>query len=513
MFLRFISNTFFYYTVFFFLISCHKEQKKNEATSTVNTTATTADSAKLSVLRVNSTTQSWNPMQPWEKNNPNHRSALAPLIYGNFILTTAELVADATFIELETTDGIKRSPAKVVAIDYEANLALLTPEITTEKPEIFQNLSPLEIAANPKIKESIEIIQVEESGLTLVTPGVIQSAEANSTFLPEHFFLNFVVKTSLQPSNSSYSLPVLNDGKLAGVLSSYDAKDQICYVISTPLISKFIADAKDGQYDGFPSLGINVSNTEDSLFREWLKIPTEEGGVYVSKVKEKSAAEIAGLKKGDVILEVGDKKIDRRGYYIDNEYGSIYWVQLVRGSRAIGDSLNMKILREGKIIALTAKLIRSEKSDELVPSHMFDKAPNYLVKGGLIFQELTRPLLEAYGKDWETRAPLKYLDVLGNPDQYEKNYDHMVCLTAVIPTPATIGYENARNLILAKVNGKSIRNMKEAITAFEKAPLGVNYHTLEFIDENIVIYLDDKLSTNIDKALLKRGIPVLFRAE
>jgi len=41
------------------------------------------------------------------------------------------------------------------------------------------------------------------------------------------------------------------------------------------------------------------------------------------------------------------------------------------------------VLREGKEKNITATLARSGK--RLVPQYTFDKAPNYLVKGGFIF--------------------------------------------------------------------------------------------------------------------------------
>jgi len=77
-----------------------------------------------SVVRINATRQSWNDTQPWEKNPPNQRRALGALVGANLVLTTSELVGDATYLEFESTDGTRLIPAKVLAVDYEANLAL-----------------------------------------------------------------------------------------------------------------------------------------------------------------------------------------------------------------------------------------------------------------------------------------------------------------------------------------------------------------------------------------------------
>lgn len=465
------------------------------------------------VVRVNSTIQEWSPGQPWEKGPASSRRALGAIVGKRQVITTAEMVADASFIELETTDGTRRATAEVVCVDYEANLALL--KVTDEKNEetFFGNQQSLAIAASPPLKDQLEIIQVEDNGQTLITSGQLLSADVSSTFLPGQNFLTFQVKASMQSSASSYSVPVLNEGKLAGILSSYDSKDQISEVIGTPLLERFIAESQKESYQGFPNLGVAAALTEDKHFRSWLKLPETEGGIYVTKVRKGSAADEAKLQKGDVILSIDGKPIDRRGFFTDPVYGSLHWVQLVRGTKSAGDEIKLSLWRDGKPAEVSAKLTRQEESTRLVPNYTFGKAPNFLIKGGMIFQELTRPLLEAYGEDWESRAPLNFLDALGNQEKYQENHYRMICLTGVIPTQATVGYEGLRNLIISKVNDKPVRNMKEVISAFQKPKLGSTSHSIEFLDENLKVYLDERVSTAIDEALLQRGLSQLSRAE
>jgi hypothetical protein len=74
-----------------------------------------------------------------------------------------------------------------------------------------------------------------------------------------------------------------------------------------------------------------------------------------------------------------------------------------------------------------------------------------------------------------------------------------------------VGYESLRNLIVRKVNGKEIKNMKSLIEAF-RGNLGER-HSIEFTGEDIVVYLDDATSSEVDAQLLKRGIPRLSRSE
>ncbi|MDB4319421.1 hypothetical protein N9964_00535, partial [bacterium] len=80
-----------------------------------------------SVIRVNSTLQGYSPSQPWEKTSPRKRRGLGALLSGNRVLTTSQMVADHIYLELESADSSERVPAKVIAVDYDANLALLAP--------------------------------------------------------------------------------------------------------------------------------------------------------------------------------------------------------------------------------------------------------------------------------------------------------------------------------------------------------------------------------------------------
>ncbi len=466
---------------------------------------------KSSLVRINSTQQSWNIWQPWEKSPPRKRRALAAVVGPQQVLTTAELVTDATYLEFESCDGTKFSPAKVIAADYEANLALLGPATDDAGAEFFATLTPFDISNPATIGTPLSIVQVKENGATLETTGTLQSVDLVSNFLKGNSFLTYRVKASMQDATGSYSLPVLRDGKLAGVLFSYNTKDQLCDVASTDIVSRFLQDAADGNYTGFPSLGIATARTEDPSFRQWLKLSDDVGGMYIQTVRKKMAADLAGIKEGDVLLAADACPIDRRGYYDHPTYGKLLWGHLIRGTKSVGDTTTLSILRDGKTMEIKAELSREPEEGKLVPSHHFDKAPNFLLKGGLLFQELSRPLLEGFGEDWQTRAPLNLLDALENPEKYEDSIDRVVFLTGVIPTPATVGYEPLRNLIVSKVNGKPIKNLQSLIDAFEDKPPTI--HSIEFDEENLTINLDEEMSSTIDSQLLQRGINRLSRAE
>lgn len=497
----------------FFLASCERPPVVIDTTGTTETEIIqTPVSLTESVVRINSTSQSWNPAQPWEKTPPEQLRSLGAIVAPGQVLTTAEMVADATYIEFELPDGSQTAQAEIVAVDYEANLALLTVKSAEEKEGFFAEATPLKLAEPPSIGDPLQIFQVADNGTTLLTSGTLQSVDVSNSFLPNQSFLTYSVKASMQSAASSFSLPVLQNNELAGVLLSYSSDDQISDVLSIDVIAHFLDNVTDGTYAGFPTLGISVARTEDPSFRKFLKIDGEKGGIYISNVRTGGAADLAGVKKGDVVMAVGDHPIDRRGYYQHPHYGSVFWGHLVRGEKSTGDKIKLSIFRDGEPLEINATLIRAEPQDNLVPDYQFDRPPNFLVKGGFIFQELTRPVLQAFGKDWTSRAPLNLLDAYENPEKYEDKAKRIIFLSGSIPTPATVGYESLRNLIVKKVNDVEIDSMQTLIDAFDK-PAENGLHSIEFLEENFTVYLDEAISTQVDSMLLQRGLNRLSRAE
>ena len=114
-----------------------------------------------SLVRINSTIQTFSASQPWEKSPPRSRRGLGTLLPGNRILTTAAMAADSIYIELQSADSTKTIPAKVSAIDYEANLALLVPDAD---PGFLKELKSVELATPAKPGDEVNLLQLETNG-------------------------------------------------------------------------------------------------------------------------------------------------------------------------------------------------------------------------------------------------------------------------------------------------------------------------------------------------------------
>lgn len=459
------------------------------------------------LLRINTTIQTYSVSQPWELKRPQRRRGLGAILEGGMILTTGEMAADSTYLEFESADGAHTAPAEVVAIDYEANLALLRPE-DEASAEWIAELGTLRLGAPATIDDRVNIWQLEDNGAAVRTEGSIRSVDLLSTFASGHFFLSYEIKASMQSASSSYTLPVTRNGKLLGILTSYNSKDQISDVVAPDIVKHFLADVEDGKYEGFPSLGVATVLTEDPQFRRWLGLRDDQGGLYISRVLPGSGAAESGLQKGDVLLSIDGNPIDRRGYYDDPTYGRLFWSHLVRGSRRVGAKLSLIVVREGKETKVEAILRRPP--EPLIPSHMYDTAPPYLIKGGFVFQELSRPYLEAFGKEWQSRGPLDLLDALNNPEDYEgEGRKRLVFLSRVIRTPATIGYDQVSNLIVTEANGRKVTDLKSLASALAEPNDGL--HSIRIEDIPYVLYLDPEASDMVDKVLLQRGLPSLSR--
>jgi hypothetical protein len=230
--------------------------------------------------------------------------------------------------------------------------------------------------------------------------------------------------------------------------------------------------------------------------------------MYITRILPGGSGDLAGLKKGDVILNVSGFDLDRRGYFQHPKYGTLYWPHLVKGGPIMGAKIPIEILRDGKSQKIEVTLKKSPVP--LLPIHRHDEAPPFLIKGGLVFQELSRPYLQAFGKDWATRAPLNLLDVLSSPEDYEEGRRRVVVLTRVVATEATIGYDRLASQIIKSVNGQPVAGLPELAAALEKTPV-TGIHLIETDEEPYQIFLDEFLSDQVDADLLKRGLPDLKR--
>ena len=358
--------------------------------------------------------------------------------------------------------------------------------------------------------ETIEAWQIEDNGDGVKTEVEVLRASVGRYFVDRSILLTYEVKGSLQARANSFTLPVFKDGGLVGLLLSYDSKEQTSAILPATVINKFLADLDDGNYAGFPNIGISYSQMLDGQLRKFTGVK-EDGGVFIRSARKDGSAGKAGVEAGDVLMAINGHAIDSRGNYQHEKFGKINFSHIVRGDAKVGDTLKFDVVRDGEKKSIDVKLARKLPGDYLIDPYMYDRGPKYVIFGGLIFQELTLPYLKSWGGKWNTQAPFKLVHANSSPKKYEdEGRKKLVFLSNVLKTPATLGYENLGGVILTKVNGKEINDINDLSKAFGVAP-EKGIHRIEFDGYPKVIFVDDNVSKQINLQLIQYGITELER--
>jgi len=458
-----------------------------------------ANLADKSVIRVNVTQQGYHFRVPWQKKRPSTKTAIGAILEGPRILVTSELMADHRYIELEKVDSLVKSAATIEVVDYEANLALLTPT----DPHFLADMAPLELTTDAVLGDRLTVWQVQPNGNVTPSVGPITSIELAS-YPYRNYFLAYRVNNSLQYRFGNSTLPVVKDGRLAGLLMRYDSKAQTVDVVAAPVIEHFLKDAADGHYQGFPVAATRVAYLDDPQLRRYLGVTDEMGGVYIENVLKRSFAEKAGLRAGDILLEVAGFPLDNRGNYEHPLYGKVAAAHLVRCEFRVGDVVNLKLFRDGKTVTTEITLDRRPSEAYLVPPYIIDKAPRYYIMGGFILQELSAPYLKEFAEPRQTvQAPIHLVYYETNQDALDNGErDKIVFVSNVIPTAYTVGYEDLSNLVIKTINNRTIGRLEDVPRALEHPVNG--FHRIEVEEYPEVIYLDPEEVPLINEEIRRR---------
>ncbi|HEU0208913.1 MAG TPA: PDZ domain-containing protein [Candidatus Udaeobacter sp.] len=424
---------------------------------------TTARQPKqIALVRVNVTGQSYDYFRPWQKKAPFSKRALGAVLPKGRVLVTADLVTNQNYVELERAESGEKTAANVRVIDYEANLALLEP---TEK-NFLDGITPLEITSDTVVGDRLAAWQLEPTGALLATEGLVTTIQMMPYPADVGQFLTYRVSIPMQYRENSYTVPLVKNNKLAGLLLRYDSRSQLLDAIPAPVITHFLREADTQNYRGFPSAGFSFFPTRDPALRDFAGEKGKRGGVYVTSVEDGTPALKAGLKTGDVVTAVGSHDVDDNGNYVDPLYGKIAFTNLLTAHAYTGDTVPFHIDRDGKPMQLNLTLEHRDANDYVSPPYSLDQPPHYYVLGGMIFQELSRQYLKEWGPNWEREAPqrLVYLDHFQSelfPDRNQR----VVILSQVLPANSTIGYDDLAYLTVKKVNGKEIKSLGDLAEA------------------------------------------------
>ncbi len=245
------------------------------------------------------------------------------------ILTNAHVIHETGTIKVVLKDE-REFEARIVGADPDSDLAVLKIDSEQVLPAIKMGSSD-----DLMIGETVIAIGNPFGFSHTVTTGVI-SAINRSIRAEDRVYHNFIqIDASINPGNSGG--PLLNiNGDLIGINTAIYAKAQgIGFAIPIGKARKIISDLI--QYGEVIQawIGISVQDIDEKLAR-YLKIANIKG-VIVTSVEPKSPAQKSGLQESDIILSLGNKKINSVGDY-----------QSVAKSLAAGNTLEAEFLRDGK---------------------------------------------------------------------------------------------------------------------------------------------------------------------
>lgn len=468
---------------------------------------------RRSVVQVTVTSQTYSPSRPWKKTDPQTKRGLGAVVSGARVLVTATLVENATNIEVQVFGSEAKLAARVACVDYSANLAVLA----LDEPKQLQNMIPLPIAASVKPGDEVAAWQFEDNGVGFVTPGEIREIVTEG-YPYGAALLVYKLEINLTRVTSSYTIPVVRNGQLVGLLMNYAPNTRIMTLTPAPVIAHFLGDLDDGQYDGFPVAGFRYANLIDPQLRAYAGLdPEGTDGVYLSYIRPGSPAAQAGLRVGDVLLKIDQFPLSSRGEYEEPRSGQLAASNLVALARP-GQVRIFHIRRDGKPLELPVTMAALDPALMPVPALQFDRPPQYLIAGGLVMLELSLQYLQEWGKDWDDKAPRRL--VYANAKQWElfPAGSRVVFLSQVLPSDGTLGYTDFGGIRIVAVNDRPIRRLADVAAALEHPVPGADgktlFHHFRFDDHPFDFYLEASTVNRENEVIRKRySLPDLSRLQ
>ena len=419
-----------------------------------------------SVMRVTATIQYPDVHRPWLKKQPFSRAGLGTVIEGGRLLVTADLVAHSTYIEVEKPEDGPKGTAVVEAIDEECNLAVLKPVDGT----LLEGSKPLSLDDGTRTGTELQILQLEPNGSPALSPATVTTIAVMPYPSEEAAYLTYRASTVIPLREGSFVIPALLDGKLAGLVMRYDPKIQSADIIPAPLIEHFLEQSVKPDYHGLARAGLSWEQLRGSTLRKWLGATDEHSGVYVTWGEPNGPAEKAGLRRGDLLLKAAGESIDGEGNYLDPDFGKITFNNLASLKAAPGDPMEITYFRSsgegrGTTNTATLQLEGRNPSAQISPSHLDGDTVPYVFLGGFLFQELSRAYLKEWGGDWQREAPqnLVYLDAF--QDELPQHGGRFVILSAIFPSPQSVGYEDLAKRVVVSINGREIHSLDDVTEA------------------------------------------------
>lgn len=261
-----------------------------------------------------------------------------------YIVTNNHVIDGAEKITVTTKDGTSYE-AKLIGTDSETDVALLKVEATGLQAVVMGNSSDLEVGDTAVVIGN----PLGQLGGT-VTSGIISALDRDITLNGNSMSL-LQTNAAINPGNSGGGL--FNDkGELVGIVvaksggttSDGTTIEGLGFAIPIDNVKSVIEElSTNGYVTGRPSLGVNLVDITNEQTAMMYRV--NQLGVYVLK----STNEANNLQSGDCIVSVDGTAVS-----------SADEVKSIIQDHAVGDTLSIVIIREGKTMTVEATLQESK---------------------------------------------------------------------------------------------------------------------------------------------------------
>ena len=460
--------------------------------------ASAKSNVKEAVVKIYTVSNPYNYHEPWQMWGQKIFNGSGCIISGNRILTNAHVIRDQTFIQIRRSGEAKRYTAEPEIIAHESDLAILKVKDKT----FFEGVEPAEIGELPEIKDKIVVYGFPDGGDKLsITEGVVSRVEHTKYYHSSAYLLTCQIDAAINSGNSGG--PVIKDDKIIGVAFQGLAGrgfENIGYMVPAPVIKHFLLDIKDSRHDGTPDIGLSMQKMENPDMRRKYLLNDKQSGILINKVYPDSPAE-GIIEAGDVLLSIDGEKIENDGT-IEFRQGERTYFGYLMQKKQIKESVNFKMLRNGRIKSGNIVLTKPVDYERLVQNEQYDKSPTYYVIGGLVFETLTLNYLMEYGseKDWYLNAPKELVNFYINGEPTEEQRE-IVVLVKVLADEINVGYHDFVDAVISSVNGVKISRIGDLVKGFENNK--GEYHVIEDI-RGFKMVLDRKKVDESRERILKK---------
>jgi PDZ domain len=426
--------------------------------------------ARAGVVTLRVTGQEWNWKTPWAKQPPWTRSLTGLVVPDHRILVTSPALGNQLLIEAQKMGRDQRTPARLELFDPEGPLAL----VAVDDPAFWEGLAPLPIAERVPTSGDVTIHRWPRVGQFDSSSGAVRQVRAGRHGFSRTTVLTLDVTTNADAGDGDV---MVADGKVVGLTTAKSGDSAAA--IAAPVLRQFLAAASGAYpYPGFARAGIAWQELTNPALRDALGLRADEGGVRLTRVLPHGPA--AGvLEVGDVILEIAGVPLDPSGQFEHPLYGRQSFGLLLTDGRGPGDTLAMRILRGGERKTVSMVLTRMPTDADRVPAYVVGRGPDYAVLGGLVFQDLSGPYLSTWG-DFNRRAPPRLLIANERDGLFPTaEQPRIVLLSSVLPDAVNLGYQDLRDLIVVRVNGRTVGQLDDVRRAFRDPQNG--FHVIEFL--------------------------------